>query len=86
MGRFSWNNAGLFTLSDARFLNWSASLPAVDIISGRAMLHDNFFVDGTGTAIHVGTNSDRVMIMGNELTGNALSLQGSRTISANNQP
>ncbi len=82
----SWNNADLFTLSNARFLNWSSSLPAIDIVSGRAMLHDNFFKDSIGTAIHVGTGSDRVMIMDNELAGNSLSLQGSRTISTNNQP
>ncbi len=82
----SWNNADLFTLSNARFLNWSSSLPAIDIIAGRAMLHDNYFKDSIGTAIHVGTGSDRVMITDNELAGNVLSLQGTRTMSTNNQP
>jgi hypothetical protein len=82
----SWNCSDLFTLSNARCLAWSSSLPAIDIISGRAMLQANYFKDGTGTAIHVGAGSDRVMIIGNELTGNTLSLQGSKTLSANNQP
>jgi hypothetical protein len=82
----SWNNAGLFSLSNARFINWSASLPAIDIISGRAMLQGNFFKDGTATAIHVGASTDRVMITANELAGNTLSLQGPKTLSANNHP
>ena len=82
----SWNNAGLFSLSNARFINWSASLPAIDIISGRAMLQGNYFKDGTATAIHVGTGTDRVMIIANELAGNTLSLQGPKTLSANNHP
>ncbi len=82
----SWNTSDLLSLSNARFINWSSSLPAVDIIAGRAMLQGNFFKDGTGTAIHIGAATDRVMIMGNELTGNALSLQGTKTLSANNQP
>jgi hypothetical protein len=82
----SWNNAGLFSLSNARFINWSASLPAIDIISGRAMLQGNYFKDGTATAIHVGAGTDRGMIMANELAGNTLSLQGPKTLSANNHP
>jgi hypothetical protein len=61
-------------------------LPAVDIISGRAMIQGNYFKDAIGTAIHTGPNTDRVMIMGNQLTGNALSLQGPQplTLEANN--
>jgi hypothetical protein len=82
----SWNNTGLFSLSNARFINWSASLPAIDIITGRAMLQGNFFKDGTATAIHVGIGTDRVMIIANELAGNTLSLQGPKTLSANNHP
>ena len=82
----SWNSSDLLSLSNARFLNWSSSLPAVDILAGRAMLQGNYFKDGTATAIHVGAGADRVMIMGNELAGNTLSLQGSKTLSANNHP
>ena len=82
----SWNSSNLLSLSNARFLSWSSSLPAIDIVAGRAMLQANFFKDNIGTAIHVGAASDRVMIMGNELAGNTLSLQGTRTLSANNHP
>ncbi|HXR48700.1 MAG TPA: glycosyl hydrolase family 28-related protein [Candidatus Limnocylindrales bacterium] len=82
----SWKSAGLLSLSNARFLNWKSTLPAIDILGGRAMLQANFFEDNIGTAIHVGTNTDRVMIIGNELAGNTLSLHGPRTLSANNHP
>jgi hypothetical protein len=82
----SWNCGDLLSVSNARFLNWNPAFPAVDIESGRAMLQANFFEDVIGTAIHVGTNTDRVMIVGNELTGNTVSLQGPRTLSINNQP
>jgi len=76
----------LFSLSNARFLNWNSALPAIDILAGRAMLQANYFKDGTATAIHVGAGTDRVMIIGNELGGNTLSLQGLKTLSANNHP
>jgi hypothetical protein len=82
----SWNNPELFSLSNARFLTWSSSLPAIDIIAGRAMLQANYFKDGTATAIRVGAGTDRVMIIGNELGGNTLTLSGPKTLSANNQP
>jgi hypothetical protein len=48
------------------------------------MVHDNYFKDLIGTAIHVGTNTDRVMISNNELVGNTLFLEGPRTLTANN--
>jgi hypothetical protein len=76
----------LLSLSNARFLNWNSALPAVDILGGRAMVQGNYFKDGTATAIHVGASTDRVMIIANELGGNALSLQGLKTLSANNHP
>jgi len=82
----SWNCLGLLSLSNARFLGWDSAVPAIDVLRGRAMLQGNFFQDGSLTAIHVGINSDRVMIIGNELAGNTLSLQGTKTLSANNHP
>lgn len=82
----SWNSSDLLSLSNARFLNWNSALPAIDILRGRAMLQGNFFKAAIGTAIHVGTNADRVMIIANELAGNVLSLEGPRTLSANNHP
>ncbi len=82
----SWGSQGLLTLSNARFLAWDASRPAVDILAGRALIQGNYFADSIGTAIHVGPATDRVMVLGNMLTGNIVSLSGPRTLSANNQP
>jgi len=82
----SWGSTGLLTLSNARVLAWDASTPAIAILAGRAVLQGNFFTDNVGTAIHVGPAANRVMILGNMLTGNAMSLGGANTLSANNQP
>jgi hypothetical protein len=82
----SWNNTGLLTLSNARFLSWAPTRQAINIISGRALLQGNYFTDNIGVAIRVGTGTDRVMILGNMLVGNTVSLSGPRTTSANNQP
>lgn len=82
----SWNSSGLLTLSNARFLAWAPSLPAVDIVSGRAVIQGNYFTDSVGTAIRVRSTTDRVMVLGNMLVGNSVVLSGPRTLSANNQP
>jgi hypothetical protein len=82
----SWNNSGLLTLSNARFLSWQSPQPAVNIISGRAIIQGNYFTDNVGVAIRVGPTTDRVMILGNMLVGNSVNLSGPNTTSANNQP
>ena len=82
----SWGSSGLLTFSNARVLAWDASLPAVTILAGRAVVQGNYFSDNIGTAIHVGPATDRVMILGNMLSGNPMSLAGPKTLSANNQP
>jgi hypothetical protein len=82
----SWNNSGLLTLSNARFLSWASTLQAVNIISGRAIIQGNYFTDNVGVAIRVGTGTDRVMILGNMLVGNTVNSSGPKTYSANNQP
>jgi len=85
----SWDSAGVFSvfsLSNARLLNWDSTLPAIEILNGRAMIQANFFKDIIGVAIHVGRATDRVMIIGNELVGNTLWLEGPITLSANNHP
>jgi hypothetical protein len=82
----SWGSTGLLTLSNARLLSWDPSSPAIAILQGRAVLQGNYFTDNLGTAIHVGPAANRVMILGNMLAGNALSLQGPNTLNANNQP
>ena len=80
----SWNNEGFLSLSHARCLAWDNTQPAIDILFGRAMLSENYFTDSIGTAFHVGTSADRVMIINNELVGNTINNQGPRTIMANN--
>jgi len=82
----SWNNSGLLTLSNARFLSWDSTQPAINIISGRAIIQGNYFTDNVGVAIRVGNATDRVMVLGNMLVGNTVSLSGPRTTTANNQP
>lgn len=81
-----WNNSGLLSLSNARFLSWQPALQAIDIISGRAILQGNYFTDNIGVAIRVGAGSDRVMVLGNMLTGNTAELAGPKVTTANNQP
>lgn len=82
----SWNNSGLLTLSNARFLSWDPAVPCIDVITGRAVLQGNYFTDNVGIAIRVRSTTDRVMVLGNMLAGNTVSLAGPRTTSANNQP
>lgn len=82
----SWNNSGLLTLSNGRFLSWTPSLPCIDIVTGRAMLQGNYFTDNVGVAIKVEATTDRVMVVGNMLTGNTLALAGPHTSSGSNQP
>jgi hypothetical protein len=82
----TWGSSGLLTLSNARVLGWSATNPAISILQGRAVLQGNSFLDNIGVAIHVGPAANRVMILGNMLNGNTLSLSGPNTLSANNQP
>jgi hypothetical protein len=82
----SWANSGLLTLSNARFLGWSPSLPCIRITSGRAILQNNYFTDNIGVAISVTPTTQRVMVLGNMLCGNTVSLNAATTTSANNQP
>jgi len=82
----SWANSGLLTLSNARFLSLSSSLPCVQITSGRAILQNNYFADNLGRAISVSPTTQRVMVLGNMLCGNTVSLNAAITTSANNQP
>ena len=82
----SWGSSGLLTLSNARVLSWDSSSPAIAILQGRAVLQGNYFTDNVGTAIHVGPAANRVMILGNMLAGNGVSLQNTNVLSANNQP
>lgn len=82
----SWANSGLLTVSSARFLSWSASLPCIQISNGRAILQGNYFTDNIGTAISVTPTTQRAMVLGNMLCGNTVNLNAAITTSANNQP
>ena len=82
----TWANSGLLTLSNARFLYWSAGLPCIQITSGRAILQDNYFSDSIGIAISVTPTTQRVIVLGNMLCGNTVNLNAAITTSANNQP
>jgi hypothetical protein len=82
----AWANSGLLTLSNARFLSWSSSLPCIQISAGRAILQNNYFTDNIGVAINASPAAQRVMFLGNMLCGNTVSLNAATTTSANNQP
>jgi len=82
----SWANSGLLTVSSARFLSWSAALPCVQVTNGRAILQNNYFTDNIGVAIRATPTAQRVMVLGNMLCGNSVSLTAGITTSANNQP
>ncbi len=82
----TWNNSGVLTLSNGRFLGWESSLQGINLISGRAIIQGNYFTDDVGVAIRVGTGTDRVMLLGNMLVGNTINQSGPDTTSANNQP
>jgi len=58
----------------------------VNLISGRAIIQGNYFIDNIGVAIRVGTGTSRVMLLGNMLVGNTINQSGPDTLSANNQP
>jgi hypothetical protein len=61
-------------------------LPCIHISSGRAILQNNYFTDNIGVAINVSPTTQRVMVLGNMLCGNTVSLNAATTTSANNQP
>jgi len=50
------------------------------------MLQNSYFTDNIGMAISVSPTTQRVMILGNMLCGNTVSLNAQTTTSTNNQP
>eukprot|EP00039_Didymoeca_costata_P024899 m.11837 g.11837 ORF g.11837 m.11837 type:complete len:448 (+) comp4532_c0_seq2:77-1420(+) len=79
-----WNNGGHINIFDSSFNSWSGSLPAIDILLGRAMISGNYFTDIIGTAIHIGPETDRALITGNELVGNKIHSEINDTMIGNN--
>ncbi len=50
------------------------------------MISNCFFEDSIGTAIEIGSDTDRVMVVGNQLTGNKLIINNPDTINVANDP
>lgn len=67
-----WSHVGLLSISDSLFSQWNKTFPAVEIQSGRAMINNNYFGDGTGYAVKVSDDAERVTITNNHLNGNKL--------------
>ena len=75
-----WSNPGLISISDSLFHLWNKSLPAIDILHGRAMINNNYFADRIGNAITVSAEADRVTITNNQLTGNTMKVVTKPTV------
>jgi hypothetical protein len=60
--------------------------PCIQISNGQAILQNNYFTPSVGAAINASSTTQRVMVLGNMLCGNTLSLNAASTTSANNQP
>ena len=62
----------------------------MELLAGRAMIHDNSFGNPrgrTGQAIHIGPRVDRAMVHHNQLSGNALANEGGEAAAVSeNQP
>lgn len=84
-----WEIDGTITLADSRVVEWNHRLPAVELIAGRAMIHDLSFANPkqrAGTAVRIGAGVDRAMVYNNQLNGHAIVNEGGgRAELANNQ-
>ena len=65
-----WETGNLH-VSATQFRGWAKGKTAIEIIGGRASLHNNYFEDALGTAIDV-RSTERVVISGNQLIGNPI--------------
>ena len=85
-----WETPGVLTLADSRIVEWRPTLPAVELLAGRAMIHDNSFGNPrgkVGQAIHIGPRVDRAMVHHNQLSRNALANDGGEAAAVSeNQP
>ena len=81
-----WDGDGgsFLRLTDSTVHAWNATLPAMDIRGGRAMVSGNAFKDATGTAVRVAAAADRVVLTSNELAGNKLEIHNSLTLQSAN--
>lgn len=92
-----WENAGTVSLSDSRLVEWRMKQPGIEILAGRALVHDNVVqtyrpqhpraVPAEVTAINVGRLVDRVIVHDNQLNGSRIVNKGGLHASVvNNQP
>jgi len=79
-----WENPDLFSLINGNFVAWNSANPAINIQAGRAIISHTFFEDDIGVGIYIGANTDRVIVSGNELTGNKLIIDNPRTVNIGN--
>ncbi|KAH3763196.1 Pectate lyase superfamily protein [Pelomyxa schiedti] len=79
-----WQSAGHILVSASLINSWNSAYPAIQIDSGRAMIQGNYFHDVVGTAIKIGSGTDRVMVTDNELVGNSVSNSGTLVLMADN--
>jgi len=80
----NWNNAGTVSVSNSIFQQWNASYPCIEFVSGRGIARGNYFHDVIGVAVSIGPNTDRVMVVDNELVGNTIVNNGKDTCIATN--
>jgi len=80
----NWNNAGTVAISNSIFQQWNSTFPCIDFVSGRGIARGNYFHDTIGVAVSIGPNTDRVMVVDNELVGNTIVNDGTDTLIANN--
>ena len=80
----SQGEGSFLRVSDSTVHAWNSALPAFDIRSGRAMVMGNAFKDMVGTAVHVGSEADRVILTANELAGNKLEINNQLTLTSAN--
>jgi hypothetical protein len=85
-----WETPGVFTLADSRIVQWRPTLPAVELLAGRAMIHDNAFANPrgrAGQAIRIGPGVEQVMVHHNQLSGHSLLNEGGNAAAvSDNQP
>jgi hypothetical protein len=76
-------------LADSRVVEWNHRLPAVELLPGKAMIHDISFANPKqhpGTAVRIGAEVDHAMVYNNQLNGHSIVNEGGdRVALSNNQ-
>ncbi len=82
-----WEIPGTVTLADSRVVEWNYRLPAVELLAGKAMVHDVIFANPKlrpGTAVRIGPAVESAMVYNNQLNGHVIVNEGSRHASLSN--